>query len=300
MDLLKVDRLEILIVTDNYADSLLESAPGVHRRITDNNGWLPTDTVLAEHGICLLLTAWKNDRKVGLIFDAGFSPIAAPRNLDFLAEALDHVQAMAISHAHEDHIGATSQLLKMAGKPPLVLHPECFFHPRYWKDDNGKMLQYPEMLNREDLQQQGFEIVENSEPSLVGEACFMLTGEIPRITDFEHALPGSVKEVKGKLVPDLILDDQAAVVDIEGHGLVIVSGCGHAGIVNTIQYARAITDGRPLYALMGGFHLPGRQFRSAIEPTLQAIKAEYPKMVIPMHCTGVEAKALMRHELGSV
>ncbi len=300
MNLLKVDKLEILIVIDNYADSMLESAPGVQRRVIENNGWLPTDTVLAEHGICLLLTVWKNDKRVGLIFDAGFSPIAAPRNLEFLGESLEHVQALAISHAHEDHIGATAQLLKMAGNPPLVLHPECFVHPRYWRDDNGKMLQYPEMLNRAELQQNGVNLVESSEPSIVGEGCFMLTGEIPRITDFEHALPGSIKEVQGELVPDLILDDQAVVVDVEGHGLVVVSGCGHAGIVNTIQYARTLTDGRPLYALMGGFHLPGAQFRSAIEPTLQAIKAEDPKMVVPMHCTGVEAKALMRYELASI
>ena len=300
MELHQVDKLEVLIVIDNYADSMLESAPGVQRRVTDFDGWLPTDTVLAEHGICLLLTVWKDDKKIGLIFDAGFSPIAAPHNLKFLDVSLEHVQGLAISHAHEDHTGATSQLLKMAGNPPLLVHPTCFHHPRYWKDDRGRMLRSPERLVKGELQEQGIRIVESREPSIVGEGCFMLTGEIPRFTDFEHALPGSVMEVNGEPVPDLMLDDQAIAVDIKDHGLVVISGCGHAGIVNTIRYARSLTKGRHLYALMGGFHLPGKEFRPAIKPTMQAIEEESPKMVIPMHCTGVDAKALMRQKWGSV
>ena len=298
MELQQVDRLEILIVIDNYADSMLENAPGVQRRVIESNGFLPTDTVLAEHGVCFLLTAWKDNKKVGLIFDAGFSPIAAPRNLEFMNVSLDHVEAMAISHAHEDHIGATKQLLTMAGNPPLCVHPICFHHPRYWRADDGTMLQYPEMINRDDLQASGHTVIEKSEPSVVGDGCFLLTGEIPRHTDFEHGLPGSVMEVDGELVADDILDDQAVVVDVKGHGIVVVSGCGHAGIVNTIHYARQLTNGRSLYALMGGFHLPGSQFRHAVKPTLDAIKAENPKMVVPMHCTGTEAKAIMRFELG--
>ncbi len=300
MALAQVDRLEILVVIDNYADSMLTSEPGVQRRATDKDGWLLSDTVLAEHGVCLLLTAWQGPKKVGLIFDAGFSPIAAPRNLKFLNESLDHVQVLAISHAHEDHVGATSQLLQMANNASLNLHPECFLHPRYWQDDDGRMLQYPEMLNRAELEKQGAEIITRRESSIVGDDCFLLTGEIPRQTAFEHALPGSGKKIDGELVPDLILDDQAVVVDIKDHGLVVISGCGHAGIVNTFCYARELTSGRPLYALLGGFHLPAPLFRPAIEPTLQAIMAENPKLVVPMHCTGVEAKARMRHEMGSI
>ena len=300
MELIEVDHVEILIVIDNYADSMLESTPGVKRREIGKDGWLPTDTVLAEHGVCLLLTAHKNDKKAGLIFDAGFSPVAAPRNIEFLDESLDHVQAIAISHAHEDHIGAVSQLMKMAGNPPLILHPLCFHHPRYWRSDDGTMLQYPNMLDKQTLLEHGITIIERSTPSVIGDGLFMLTGEIPRNTEFEHGLPGSVMEVNGELVADEILDDQAVIVNIKDHGLVVISGCGHSGIVNTIQYARSLTDNIPLYALMGGFHLPGEQFRPAIEPTISAIKAEQPKMVIPMHCTGVEAKAQMRLELGEV
>jgi 7,8-dihydropterin-6-yl-methyl-4-(beta-D-ribofuranosyl)aminobenzene 5'-phosphate synthase len=272
----------------------------VQRRAIGSNGLLPTDTLLAEHGISLLLTAQKNNKRVGIIFDAGYSPVAAPRNLEMLAEPLDHVQALVVSHAHEDHTGAVNRILEMAGYPPLVVHPEGFFHPRYWKADDGEMYKVPEVLKREDLRRKGVEVIESSEPLVLGEGCFLITGEIPRVTDFEKALPGSVKEVDGELIPDLVTDDQAVVVDLDGYGLVVVSGCCHAGIVNTILYARQLTGGRPLYAVLGGFHLSGASFRSAIEPTLQALKAEEPAMVVPMHCTGVEAKALMRRELGPI
>ena len=162
------------------------------------------------------------------------------------------------------------------------------------------MLQYPDMLNKQALEQEGATIVEKAEPSVIGDGLFMLTGEIPRHTDFEHALPGSVMEVDGEIVPDIVQDDQAVVLDVAGHGLVVLSGCGHAGIVNTINYARELNNGRPLYAVMGGFHLPGSQFRHAVAPTIAAIKAEDPKMVIPMHCTGTEAKAHFRFEFGDV
>lgn len=300
MNLIQADKVEILIIIDNYADSMLEPAPGVKRREIANEGFLPTDTVLAEHGVCLLITAWKDDKKVGVIFDAGFSPVAAPRNIEFLNEPLDHVQALAISHAHEDHIGATSQLLQMAGNPPLHVHPICFHHPRYWRNDNGTMLQYPDMLNKEKLMGEGATIIEKTESSVIGEGLFLLTGQIPRHTDFEHALPGSVMEVDGEIVEDIVLDDQAVVLDVAYHGLVVLSGCGHAGIINTINYARELTNGRPLYTVMGGFHLPGSQFKHAVAPTIEAIKAENPAMVVPMHCTGTEAKAHMRFEFGSV
>lgn len=300
MQLEPVDRLEILVVVDNYADSMLASAPGVQRRSITQDGWLMSDTVLAEHGVCLLLTAWRGTEKIGLLFDAGFSPVAAPRNLAFMNEPLDHVEALALSHSHEDHIGAIFPLLEMAGNPTLNVHPECFHHPRFWQDDDGNMLRYPESLLRSEFQKRDIDVVEESGPSLVGNCSFLLTGEIPRKTDFEHALPGSVKEVEGKLVPDLILDDQAVIIDIKDHGIVVVSGCGHAGIVNTFQYARELADNRPLYALLGGFHLPAPLFTPAIEPTCRAIMAEEPKMVVPMHCTGVEAKAFMRQEMGNV
>ena len=299
MKLQTIDRLEILVVVDNYADTLLESSRGVIRPAVGENEALPSDTLLAEHGLCLLLTAERNGERSQLLLDAGYSPVAAPRNLKMmgLAGKLDAVAGLVISHGHEDHVGSTVELAKMAGSPPLVIHPEAFRHPRFFRADDGTAYRIPELLTRRDLQEAEIDLLETDVPRILDEI-FLVTGEIPRVTPFEHGLPGSVHEVDGVLVPDVVIDDQAVIVDVDGHGLVVVSGCAHAGIVNTVLHARTLTGGRPIYAVIGGFHLSGKPFRDAIAPTLDAVEHEQPARIVPMHCTGVDAKRQFHERFG--
>jgi len=299
MKLQTIDRLEILVVVDNYADTLLESSRGVIRPAVGENEALPSDTLLAEHGLCLLLTAERNGERSQLLLDAGYSPVAAPRNLKMmgLAGKLDAVAGLVISHGHEDHVGSTVELAKMAGSPPLVIHPEAFRHPRFFRADDGTAYRIPELLTRRDLQEAEIDLLETDVPRILDEI-FLVTGEIPRVTPFEHGLPGSVHEVDGELVPDVVIDDQAVIVDVDGHGLVVVSGCAHAGIVNTVLHARTLTGGRPIYAVIGGFHLSGKPFRDAIAPTLDAVEHEQPARIVPMHCTGVDAKRQFHERFG--
>ncbi len=299
MSLHRVDRLEILVVVDNYADTLLSSSPGVIRPAVGEDGCLPSDTLLAEHGLCLLLTAERNGERSQLMLDAGYSPVVAPRNLRTMgiADRLDSVAGLVISHGHEDHVGSVIELLEMAGKPPLVIHPEAFRHPRFFRADDGTLYQVPEMLTRSALNDAGIEVLESDGSQLVDDV-FLVTGEIPRVTPFEHGLPGSLHEMNGKLVPDAVIDDQAVIVDVDGHGLVVVSGCAHAGIVNTVLHARTLTGGRPIHAVIGGFHLSGKPFRDAIAPTLDAVEHEQPARIVPMHCTGVDAKRQFHERFG--
>jgi len=293
-----VDRLEILVVVDNYADTLLASEPGIVRHPVGDGGQLSADTLLAEHGLCLLMRAWSGARSSAILLDAGYSPVAAPRNLEQLRESLDNVSELVISHGHEDHIGAAISLLERLRQPTVVLHPEAFHVPRYWCADDGTLYQVPVLLPREALADRGVRIIESQGPSFVEDEAFLVTGAIPRESTFEHGLPGSVKRVDGALVPDAVVDDQAVVVDVRGHGLVVVSGCAHAGIINTVRYARKLTDHRPIYAVLGGFHLSGEPFRAAIEPTIDALREEMPSRIVPMHCTGVDAISRMREAFG--
>ncbi|MBN1858364.1 MBL fold metallo-hydrolase, partial [Candidatus Bipolaricaulota bacterium] len=229
MSLHRVDRLEILVVVDNYADTLLSSSPGVIRPAVGGDGCLPSDTLLAEHGLCLLLTVERGGKRSRLMLDGGYSPVAAPRNLRTMGieDRLDSVAGFVISHGHEDHVGAALELAEMMGKPPLLVHPEAFHHPRFFRADDGTLYQVPEILTRSALNDAGIDVLESDGPRLVNDV-FLVTGEIPRITPFEHGLPGSLHEMNGKLVPDAVIDDQAVVVDVDGHGLVVVSGCAHA------------------------------------------------------------------------
>jgi len=293
-----VDALEVVVVVDNYADVLLPSKNGTVRAPSGADGQVFTDTLLAEHGLCLLLKVRRGDRTSSVLLDAGYSPIAAPRNLERLGESLDDVEALILSHGHEDHTGAMRELLRRIGGKRLVVHPEAFHTPRYFQADDGVRYRVPELPSRDALRNEGINVIESRQPTLVCDGTVLVTGEIPRRTAFEHGLPGAVLEREGQLVHDAVLDDQAIVVDVQGHGLVVISGCAHAGIVNTVLYARETTNQRPIYAVLGGFHLTGAAFRAAIPQTIEAIQEERPACVIPMHCTGVDAAARFRYAFG--
>lgn len=119
----------------------------------------------------------------------------------------------------------------------------------------------------------------------------MITGEIPRVTEFEKGFPLQYKEKNEfELVPDpLVKDDQALVMNIKDNGLLILTGCGHAGIINTIKYAKEVTGVRKIYSVLGGFHLSGQGYEESIPLTIAELKREDPRYIVPCHCTGWKA-----------
>jgi 7,8-dihydropterin-6-yl-methyl-4-(beta-D-ribofuranosyl)aminobenzene 5'-phosphate synthase len=88
----------------------------------------------------------------------------------------------------------------------------------------------------------------------------------------------------------LILDEQALVVHVRGRGLVVLTGCGHAGAVNIARHAMRLTGVARLHALLGGFHLTGKVFEPIIEPTVNAFRELDPDVLVPAHCTGWKAQ----------
>jgi 7,8-dihydropterin-6-yl-methyl-4-(beta-D-ribofuranosyl)aminobenzene 5'-phosphate synthase len=146
-------------------------------------------------------------------------------------------------------------------------------------------------LRRSSLEAEGFEVVERRQPSLLLDGCVLITGEVDRTTDFERGFPGHQAERDGHWEPDpLILDDQALVVHVAGRGLVVLTGCGHAGAVNIARHALRLTGVDRLAGLLGGFHLTGQVFEPLIEPTVAALTAMAPDLVVPAHCTGWRAQ----------
>ncbi len=291
--LVAVDRLEVFVVVDNYVDDALPESPLVRRYRLGKDGRLPIDSFLAEHALCLLLTATAGSERARLVLDAACTPVVLPHNLSFGGVNLGRVTEVVISHGHEDHMGALPQLLQeMAAPARVYVHPGAFHTPRYYRTDDGELLLEP-AFEREWITAAGAELVETSGPVPAGEGMFLITGQIPRRTGFEKALPGSVMEVKGRLVPDVIIEDQAVVVLIRNYGLVILTGCAHAGVINTIRYARELTGCDEVYAVVGGFHLAGAPLRPALQPTVEALTEIGPRLLVPMHCTGVEAKSLL-------
>ena len=137
----------------------------------------------------------------------------------------------------------------------------------------------------------GFEVIEGVQPSLLVEGSLLLTGEVDRTTDFETGMAIHQAWRDDGWQPDpLILDDQAAILHVRDKGLVVLTGCGHAGIVNIVRYAKRLTGIDRVYAVIGGFHLTGGIFEAIIPATVDALTAESPGVVVPAHCTGWRAQ----------
>ena len=137
----EVDRVEILTVIDNYVDVLLTNTEVITRPPLSKTGTIPSDTLLAEHGLSLLVTVYEGGEKHTMLFDTGYTKIGVPHNLDQLGVDLTQVEAMALSHGHMDHTGSLYAVLdKIPGTIPLVLHPAAFAGPRFFGLADGRRL----------------------------------------------------------------------------------------------------------------------------------------------------------------
>jgi 7,8-dihydropterin-6-yl-methyl-4-(beta-D-ribofuranosyl)aminobenzene 5'-phosphate synthase len=140
----------------------------------------------------------------------------------------------------------------------------------------------------------GFDIIEERQPSFLFGRSVLITGEVARTTGYEPGFPPQQAWLDGRWQPDpLVLDDQALIVNVRDRGLVVITGCGHAGVVNIARYAQRLTGGQPLYALLGGFHLGGPLFEPLIPRVLDDLAVPNPRVLVPAHCTGWRAQHAM-------
>ncbi|MCY1136922.1 MBL fold metallo-hydrolase [Actinoplanes sp. Pm04-4] len=135
-------------------------------------------------------------------------------------------------------------------------------------------------------------MIERRQPSLLANGSVLITGEVDRTTEFEHGMPPAHQAWNGTTwEPDpLVVDDQALVVNLRGRGLVVLTGCGHAGAINIVRHAQRLTGIPQLHALLGGLHLSGPYFNPVIGPTVEALRAAGPSLLVPGHCTGWRAQ----------
>jgi 7,8-dihydropterin-6-yl-methyl-4-(beta-D-ribofuranosyl)aminobenzene 5'-phosphate synthase len=200
------------------------------------------------------------------------------------------VETIVLSHGHWDHVAGMEGIANELGRAslPVLIHPE-FWRRRRLAFPGLEPAELP-VTSRSALEGAGFEIVEEQQPSFLLDGSVLVTGEVDRTTPFETGFAGHEAHVRGSWEPDpLILDDQALVLRLRDRGLVVLSGCGHAGIVNTVRYARRLTGEDSIAAVIGGFHLSGPMFEPVIEPTVDAFADLAPGLLVPAHCTGWRA-----------
>jgi len=153
-------------------------------------------------------------------------------------------------------------------------------------------------FTREAVQDMGIVVQERTRPHLLSDGFLLFLGEIPRKTDFERGMPNAFYEEQGEPKHDQIEDDSAIVANVKGQGLVILSGCAHSGIINTVRYAQEVTGVDKVFVVMGGFHLTGPDYASIINTTTDALKDIGPRYVVPTHCTGRNAVMHIEAEMG--
>jgi len=295
-NLCKADSVEIITLVDNFSDVLLQSSKTVTRPPLARKGVIPKNALLAEHGLSLLVKVRVNGETHSLILDTGYTNIAVPHNLEYLGLTLEEVEAVVLSHGHMDHTGALREIINLAGAgTKLILHPDAFL-PRVIQFPENR-LAFPAFPSRDDLKDWGADVMENKEPLLLCKDSILLTGEVARSTSFEKGLPGALIKVNGEFIPDTFKDDQSLIINLGDKGLVVISGCAHAGIINSVLYAGKLTGNKKIHAVIGGFHLSGAMMEPSIEPTIEEMKKMAVQVISPMHCTGFKAITRFAEEM---
>ena len=296
-NIVEVDGLEVFSLVDNSVDFLStvdkKEVQSFRQWIKKRHGqeWIKTHPQLpfAEHGFSMLIHVLYGRKTVKILFDTGVSADGVIENAKRMGLDLREVEYVVLSHGHYDHFGGLVSALKTINKSnlPLIVH-EDMFKTRGNANADGTIRTYPKFPTKEQLG--STQLINTKHPYLIGDGTILVTGEIPRETSFETGFLQHRTLTDGIWQPDpLILDDRALVMNIKDKGLVIISGCAHAGIINTIKYAQQITGTTKVYSVMGGFHLAGKEFEKRIEPTLKELRKINPELIAPSHCTGWRA-----------
>lgn len=293
-----VDEVSITVLVDNSYDALLAGAGPVHRAVHGSTARVPARQYVegatipglrAEHGFSALVSVREGNTSRSLLLDTGITPDGVTTNADRLGVDLSAVEVVVLSHGHYDHTGGLLSLASRCPGVPLVLHPDVWT-PRRIAAPGAPLRNLP-ALDRAALEEARYEITERGGPTALLGGTVLVTGQIDRTVDYERGMPFHQARRGGEWVPDPHLDDdQAVVVHVRGRGLVVLTGCGHAGATNTVVHARRLARVDRLHALLGGLHLSGPAFEPVIEPTVAHLRTLSPDLVVPAHCTGWKAQ----------
>jgi 7,8-dihydropterin-6-yl-methyl-4-(beta-D-ribofuranosyl)aminobenzene 5'-phosphate synthase len=301
-----VDELAIRVVVDSRYERFLPKA--AHRQVRiEHIGRIPGRpemTFAAEWGLSLHLASLKDGARAQYVLDFGYTPEIINRNFELLGIEPARINGLILSHGHRDHFGGLDGFVRqhrgeMREDLALYVGGETIFRPK-WIKEGGETVLWGS-VDRDALQAKKVTAVCCPGPCAL-EGPFT-SGYIER-TSFEEVTGGSwvaddhysEAERKGQLVRDQHPDEHATCYIVKGRGLVVISSCGHAGIVNTVRSAMAAANVDRVHAVVGGFHL-GTSPKEYLQHTLQELERINPDVILPMHCTGEAFIAMLRERL---
>jgi 7,8-dihydropterin-6-yl-methyl-4-(beta-D-ribofuranosyl)aminobenzene 5'-phosphate synthase len=300
-DLRSVERLEVLVLVDNVTDQLSTNPEGVQSEfVALMKAGLTTVAgeaiCSAHHGLSLLVTAHAGGAARTLLFDTGPEGYAIQRNGALLGADFGSVESVVLSHGHWDHCGGAARALELVGAgrrggPISVYTHPGMFRPRARRMASGDVIPFKPIPSAAEMTDLGASVVATTEPRLLQDGHFYVSGEIPRVTAYERGLPDHLSQDRsGGWEPDpLIMDERFLAVHVADRGLVVLTGCSHAGVVNVLTHARALFPDVPLFAVLGGLHLSGAGPEKVIGDTVKDLHAFALSRIVPCHCTGWRA-----------
>ena len=310
LKLAQADRAEILILVDNVTDNLSSVPVYVETEMPRlwKRGlklWSGRCMCCAAHGLACAVTVWRGDTAHTLLFDTGPDDSVLGRNVERLGFDMGGIESIVLSHGHWDHSGAMLLALEMiqlsnGGRPvPTYMHPGMY-RSRAMKAADGSMRQFADVPSQAQLEQAGALVVNAVEPQLILDDLFFVSGEIPRVTAFETGMQGQHRRTldgQGWEPDPLVIDERFIAVSVKGKGVVVLTACSHAGVVNVMTHARNCFAGETLYGVLGGFHLSGGNER-IIPDTVAALRAFELKTIAAAHCTGWRAVNALANAFG--
>ncbi|KAJ3963140.1 hypothetical protein N0V92_000122 [Colletotrichum tropicale] len=329
-DLVELDSLEILAIIDNELDSispcpnpLIEQTGGIRdltmraiRESPEEGGPVPelrmSNICCSAHGLSLMITGIKDGQKRTILFDTGPEEDIWERNAKRLRADAGQIELITLSHWHRDHSGGMLKVLDMVSEARQqnggdLLPVTVDLHPGR-PDYRGAQVPGMPVISLEadptfeEVEAHGGTVTKNDQTHTVLDNTFLISGEIPRVSGYEAGFRFGMRfdKTKGEWEQDeKMLDERILMCRLKNKGIVMFTGCGHAGVVNSAKHAMDLGSGASLYAVIGGFHLADAQ-PDIIEQTASDLKESGVKVLLAGHCTGWRAKAELSKQMPGI